>query len=95
MRSFRSVGDERDRSAFCGLRGGRWGPLPGRSPGESHHLQGGAAERTPLRRVLAASRRRSLSLRRRREAIPRTRGAYVVRGGPLAEGMTPDRSPVG
>ena len=38
-----------------------WRHRPGARSGESHHLQGAAAERTPLGWVFAASRRRSLS----------------------------------
>ena len=45
---------------------GRWavdgGDCPGARSGENHHLQGAAAERAPLGRVFAASRRRSLSI---------------------------------
>src|SRR4029077_9480731 len=60
---FASVGGRKRpdrRFAGCGAVDG--GHCPGARSGESHHLQGGAAERTPLRRVLAASRRRSLSI---------------------------------
>ena len=64
MRSYSHLSeDERDQSGvFCGPRGGRWGPLPGRSVGRKLPSPGSCSERTPFGRVLAASRRRSLSI---------------------------------
>jgi len=53
--------DERTKSPFCGPRGrSMGGHCPGARSGENNHLQGAAAERTPLGRVFPASRRRSL-----------------------------------
>ena len=62
------------------------------SVGRKHHLPGAAAERSPFGRVLAASRRRSLSIAQAARSDPRTRGRFTsVRGGPLAEGWTPEQ----
>src|ERR1700733_10907669 len=64
MRSYSHLSeDERDQIGVlraCGAVDGRH--CPGARSGESHHLPGAAAERTPFERVLAASRRRSLSI---------------------------------
>ena len=58
MRSYSHLsGDERDRPRAVDR-----GHCPGARSGGNHHLQGAAAERAPLGRVLAASRRRSLSI---------------------------------
>src|ERR1035438_4662670 len=57
-----SVGGRKRPDRYLARRwavGGRH--RPGARSGESHHLQGAAAERTPLGWVFAASRRRSLS----------------------------------
>ena len=51
----------------CGAVDG--GHYPGARSGESHHLQRGAAEHTPLRRVLPLHAAGAYQLRRRREAI--------------------------
>ena len=56
-------GDERDQIAILRAAGRSMGAIAralGR--GDNHHLQGAAAERTPLGRVFPASRRRSLSV---------------------------------
>src|SRR6266481_2148711 len=60
---FASVGGrKRPDRRFAGRGAVDGGDCPGARSGESHHLQGAAAERTPFGRVLAASRRRSLSI---------------------------------
>ena len=58
MRSYTHLSeDERDQIGFCGPRGGRWGPLPGRSVGRkppspgsctgTHSLWAGTRRFTP------------------------------------------------
>src|SRR4029077_10602739 len=60
---FASVGGrKRPDRRFAGRGAVDGGDCPGARSGESHHLPGAAAERTPFGRVLAASRRRSLSI---------------------------------
>ena len=64
MRSYSHLSeDERDQIGVLRAAGRSMGAIAralGR--GESHHLQGAPAERTPLGRIFAASRRRSLSI---------------------------------
>jgi hypothetical protein len=55
-------GRKRPDRRFAGRRAVDGGHCPGARSGENHHLPGAAAERTPFGRVLAASRRRSLSI---------------------------------
>ena len=63
MRSYSHLSeDERDQIGVLRAAGRSMGASAGARSGESHHLPGAAAERTPLGRVLAASRRRSLSI---------------------------------
>src|ERR1700722_15607469 len=60
---FASVGGrKRPDRRFAGRGAVDGGNCPDARSGESHHLPGAAAERTPFGRVLAASRRRSLSI---------------------------------
>ena len=60
---FASVGGrKRPDRRFAGRGAVDGGHCPGARSGESHHLPGAAAERTPLGRIFAASRRRSLSI---------------------------------
>src|ERR1700739_1234128 len=60
---FASVGGrKRPDRRFAGRGSVDGGHCPGARSVENHHLQGAAAERTPLGRVLDASRRRSLSI---------------------------------
>ena len=60
---FASVGGrKRPDRRFAGRGAVDGGHCPGARSGESYHLPGTAAERTPFGRVLAASRRRSLSI---------------------------------
>jgi catechol 2,3-dioxygenase-like lactoylglutathione lyase family enzyme len=60
---FASVGGrKRPDRRFAGRGAVDGRHCPGARSGESYHLQGAAAERTPFGRVLAASRRRSLSI---------------------------------
>src|SRR5271169_5199354 len=60
---FASVGGrKRPDRRFAGRGAIDGSHCPGARSGESHHLQGAAAERSPLGRVFAASRRRSLSI---------------------------------
>ena len=60
---FASVrGRKRPDRRFAGRGAVDGGHCPGARSGESHHLQGAPAERTPLGRIFAASRRRSLSI---------------------------------
>jgi hypothetical protein len=59
MRSYRHLSEPDRYLARRRAVGGRH--RPGARSGESHHLQGAAAERTPLGWIFAASRRRSLS----------------------------------
>src|SRR5580704_6546913 len=55
---FASVGGrKRPDRRFAGRGAVDGGPCPGARSGESYHLPGAAAERTPFGRVLAASRR--------------------------------------
>src|SRR5271166_7174740 len=55
--------DERDQVAILRAAGRSMGAnCPGARSGENHYLQGAAAERAPLGRVFAASRRWSLSV---------------------------------
>jgi hypothetical protein len=55
---FASVGGrKRPDRRFTGRRTVDGGHCPGARSGESHHLQGAAAERSPLGRIFAASRR--------------------------------------
>ena len=64
MRSYSHLSeDERDQIGVLRAAGRSMGAIAralGRA--KSHHLPGAAAERTPFGRVLAASRRRSLSI---------------------------------
>jgi hypothetical protein len=70
MRSYSPLSeDERDQIGVLRAAGRSMGTITRGSVGRSHHLPGVAAERTPFGRVLAASRRRSYQLRRRREAL--------------------------
>jgi hypothetical protein len=64
MRSYSHLSeDERDQiGVFAGRGAVDGGHCPGARSGESYHLPGAAAERTPFGRVLTASRRRSLSI---------------------------------
>ena len=55
-------GRKRPDRRFAGRGAVDGGHCPGARSGESHHLQGTAAERSPLGRIFAASRRRSLSI---------------------------------
>src|SRR5271165_2257125 len=60
---FASVGGrKRPDRRFAGRGAVDRGHCPGARSGENHHLAGAAAERAPLGRVFAASRRRSLSI---------------------------------
>src|SRR5271157_5051248 len=60
---FASVGGrKRPDRRFAGRGTVDGGHCQGARSGESHHLQGAAAERSPLGRIFAASRRRSLSI---------------------------------
>src|SRR5450432_3264802 len=60
---FASIGGrKRPDRRFAGCVAVDGGHCPGARSGESHHLQGVAAERSPLGRIFAASRRRSLSI---------------------------------
>src|SRR6476660_737633 len=60
---FASVGGRKRPDRRFASRGAvDGGHCPGARSGESYHLPGAAAERTPFGRVLAASRRRSLSI---------------------------------
>src|SRR6516164_1002249 len=60
---FASVGGrKRPDWRFAGRGTVDGGHCPGARSGENHHLQGAAAERSPLRPIFAASRRRSLSI---------------------------------
>src|SRR3984957_5121127 len=60
---FASVGGRKRPDRRFARRGAvDGGNCPDARSGESHHLPGAAAERTPFGRVLAASRRRSLSI---------------------------------
>jgi hypothetical protein len=63
MRSYWHLSeDERDQIGVLRAAGRSMGHCPGARSGESHHLQGAAAERSPLGWIFAASRRRSLSI---------------------------------
>ena len=64
MRSYSHLSeDERDQIGVFRATGRSMGAIaPGARSGENHHLQGAAAERSPLRPIFAASRRRSLSI---------------------------------
>src|ERR1700735_3822213 len=60
---FASVGGrKRPDRRFAGRGAVDGGNCPDARSGESHHLPGAAAERTPFGRFLAAPRRRSLSI---------------------------------
>jgi hypothetical protein len=88
---FASVGDEGDRIGVLRTAGRSMGPLPGRSVGRNHHLHGAAAERSPLGRIFAASRR-AYQLHRRREAILEQEAALrLFVGDRFAEGWTPEQ----
>ena len=93
MRSYSHLSeDERDQIGVLGPRGGRSGPSPGPWSGESHCVQGTAAERSPLGRLFAGLRRRSLSVRRQRKAIlEREADLRLFVGDLLAEGWTPEQ----
>src|ERR1700721_235202 len=68
-------GRKRPDRRFAGRGAVDGGHCPGARSGESHHLQGAAAERTPFGRVLAASRRPRLSIAQAAWSDPRTRRA--------------------
>src|SRR4249919_3073711 len=60
---FASLGRrKRPNRHFAGRGAVDGGHCPGARSVENHHLQGAAAERTPVGRIFAASRRRSLSI---------------------------------
>ena len=92
---FASVGGRKNADRrFAGRGAVDGGDCPGARSGESHHLPGAAAERTPFGRVLAASRRRSLSIAQGagREAIlEREAPLRLFVGDRLAEGWTPEQ----
>ena len=55
--------DERDQIGILRAAGRSMGAIArALGPSKNHHLQGAAAERTPVGRIFAASRRRSLSI---------------------------------
>ena len=95
MRSYSHLSeDERDRIGVLRAAGRSMGAIarPARL-GESHHLLGAAPERTPLRRIFAASLPAgAYQLRRRREAILEREAAFrLFVADRLAEGWTPDQ----
>ena len=63
MRSYSHLSeDERDEIGVLRAAGRSMGAIARARSGENHRLQGAAAERSPLGRIFAASRRRSLSI---------------------------------
>jgi hypothetical protein len=89
MRSYAHLSeDERDQIGVLRAAGRSMGAIaPGARSGESHHLPGAAAERTPFGRV---TRRFTPEhqLRRQREAILEREAAFTsVRGGPARRRM--------
>jgi Helix-turn-helix domain len=63
MRSYAHLSeDERDQIGVLRAAGRSIGAIARALGRASHHLPGAAAERTPFGRVLATSRRRSLSI---------------------------------
>ena len=93
MRSYSHLSaDERPDRRFAGRGAVDGGHCPSARSGESHHLQGSAAERTPLGGYSLLHAAGAYQLRRRRKAILQREAALrLFVGDRLAEGWTPEQ----